>query len=222
MITQKCVLTVMIFVIGAGMYYQIVHSNSNDLQVHLSKDEVDALKGENIIIKKYKQKTPHGEIARIIGAIRIQESAEKVWRCILNWEKMSEYVDGLDYYKLISHINNNTSIIEGQIRVAFFKFRYTLLVQNQKDSYFQQWRLLSSDDTKVYNLQNSINLHSSGIKNIEGYQCCIPLDQSTTILYYAPIVEVSVPVPGFVESSLTQKSIKDYLYGIKRYLEKVK
>ncbi|MCX8124578.1 MAG: hypothetical protein N3F66_10505 [Spirochaetes bacterium] len=193
---------------------------SDNLLAELTQEDIASLYAGNIIVKKHTQKTPQGEIARVVGAIQIQKPIEEVWKCILDWESMSHYVDGLDYYKVITKINSTTWVIEGQIHVVFLKFRYTLIVNNQKSKYFQQWRLISDSDCKEYKIKDAISPHSSGIKNIEGYQYCIPLDDKSTILYYAPVVEVSVPVPGFIENSLTQKSIKDYLYGVKKYLEK--
>ncbi|MEW6525368.1 MAG: hypothetical protein AB1444_01715 [Spirochaetota bacterium] len=214
---NKIIQTMIVLIVSLIIVYY--NAYSNNFPSDLSKEDINALKAGNSIIKKYKQKTQEGEMARVVGAILIQKPVEEVWKCILDWEHMSHYVDGLDYYKVLTKINGTTSVIEGQIHVTFLKFRYTLIVQNQKNNYFQKWRLLSDDDIKLYNITNHINPHSSGIRNIEGYQYCISMDDNTTLLYYAPVVEVSVPVPGFVENSLTKKSIKDYLYGIKNYLE---
>ncbi len=184
-----------------------------------SEAEMQILKEGKIITKKQKQNTPEGHIARVVGAIQIQKPVEDVWKCILDWGKMPQYVPTLDYYKVLETINPSISVIEGQIHVAFLKFRYTLLVKNQKDTYYQRWQLLTPSHIKDYRIHSKTQPHSSGIKNIEGFQYCIPVDNYSTILYYAPVVEVSVPVPGFVENTLTQKSIKEYLYGIKKYLD---
>ncbi|MGB4267838.1 MAG: SRPBCC family protein [Spirochaetota bacterium] len=185
----------------------------------LKQDDLKLLHEGNIIIKKQKTKTQEGEIARVIGAILIQKPIQEVWKCILDWERMPQYVDTLDYYTVLAKINHNTSVIEGQIHVAFLKFNYTLIVSNDERNYYQKWQLISENDINKYKIQKNVKPASTGIKNIEGYQYCIRLDDNNTIVYYAPVVEVSVPVPGFVENNLTQKSIKDYLYGIKRYLE---
>lgn len=197
-----------------------VDTYSDNVFFILSESDMQSLKAGNILIKKQKQKTDNGEIARVMGAIIIHKPAEEVWTFLMDWEKMPTYVEGLDYYKVIARLPNNISIIEGQIHVTFLKIRYTLIVSNNKNKYYQQWQLISQKDIIEHNLQNVIKPHSNGIKKIEGYQYCVPFGNNATIIYYAPIVEVSVPVPGFIENSLTQKSIKDYLYGIKNYLEK--
>lgn len=210
-----CVLVILVF--GLLVLY---HNAYADIDNSLLKQaDVQSLREGNIVIKKQKSKTQEGEIARVAGAILIQKPIQEVWKCILDWERMPQYVDTLDYYTVLAKINHNTSIIEGQIHVAFLKFNYTLLVSNDERNYYQKWQLISENDIVQYNIQKNIKPASTGIKNIEGYQYCIPLDDNNTIVYYAPVVEVSVPVPGFVENNLTQKSIKDYLYGIKRYLE---
>jgi len=210
-----CVLVILVF--GLLVLY---HNAYTDVDNSLLKQaDVQSLREGNIVIKKQKSKTQEGEIARVAGAILIQKPIQEVWKCILDWERMPQYVDTLDYYTVLAKINHNTSIIEGQIHVAFLKFNYTLLVSNDERNYYQKWQLISENDIVQYNIQKNIKPASTGIKNIEGYQYCIPLDDNNTIVYYAPVVEVSVPVPGFVENNLTQKSIKDYLYGIKRYLE---
>ncbi len=194
-------------------------SFSNYTSYDLSKAEIQSLQTGNIIVKKYKYKTQEGEIARVVGAILIHKGVEEVWMCITDWERMPQYVDTLDYYKVLERLNHSTSVIEGQIHIAFLKFRYTLIVQNEKEKFYQQWHLLSETAKKQYNIKQPLQPHSKGIKNIEGYQYLLPIDNNTTVLYYAPIVEVTVPVPAFVENGLTQKSMKDYLYGIKKYLE---
>ncbi len=188
----------------------------------LTNDDIQKLRAGTIIITKQKQKTGDGQIARVTGAICIHKPINEVWKCLMDWESMPRYVDSLDYYNIVAKMSDDVLIIEGQLHVTFIKFRYTLIVNSNKSKYYQQWRLLQHSDITRYNLQNKTNPNSGGIKNIEGYQYCVPYDDTTTILYYAPVVAVSVPVPGFIEDSLTKKSIKDYLYGIKNYLEKVK
>ncbi|HOM10317.1 MAG TPA: hypothetical protein PLV81_09230 [Spirochaetota bacterium] len=210
-----CVLVILVF--GLLVLYHNAYADvDNSL---LKQADIQSLREGHIVIKKQKSKTQEGEIARVAGAILIQKPIQEVWKCILDWERMPQYVDTLDYYTVLAKINHKTSIIGGQIHVAFLKFNYTLLVSNDERNYYQKWQLISENDIVQYNIQKNIKPASTGIKNIEGYQYCIPLDDNNTIVYYAPVVEVSVPVPGFVENNLTQKSIKDYLYGIKRYLE---
>ncbi|MGQ9843653.1 MAG: hypothetical protein ACUVRK_08810 [Spirochaetota bacterium] len=188
----------------------------------LSPEEIKTLKSGSIIITKQKQKYSNGQIARVVGIILINKNVDAVWKGIIDWEAMPNYVDSLDYYHIISKIKQNISVIEGQIHVSFVKLRYTLLVANYKDTYYQSWRLITEQDIEQYNLTSTVKPTSSGIQNIEGYQYCIPYGDDSTILYYAPVVSVSVPVPGFVEDTLANTSIKDYLYGIKSYLEKGK
>lgn len=188
----------------------------------LSPEEIKTLKSGSIIITKQKQQLNSGQIARVVGIILINKDIDAVWKSITDWEAMPNYVDSLDYYHIISKIKQNVSVIEGQIHVAFIKLRYTLLVANHKDEYYQSWRLINEQDIQQYNLKSIVKTNSTGIQNIEGYQYCIPYGDDSTILYYAPVVSVSVPVPGFVEDTLTNKSIKDYLYGLKSYLEEGK
>lgn len=187
-----------------------------------SSEEIETLKKGSVIITKQKQKYGDTEIAKVVGVILIKKNVNAVWQTLLDWEAMPNYVDSLDYYKTIHKIKHNISVIEGQIHITFVKLLYTLLVISNKETYYQSWRLINEQDIKQYNLKDMVKPASSGIQKIEGYQYCIPYDKDSTILYYAPVVVVSVPVPGFVENTLANKSIKDYLYGIKRYLEQGK
>ena len=61
---------------------------------------------------------------------------------------------------------------------------------------------------------------SFGIQSIEGFEYLEPYDNGKkTIYYYAPVVEVSIPVPSFLEQSISESSLPDYVLAIKARAE---
>ena len=57
------------------------------------------------------------------------------------------------------------------------------------------------------------------LKNIEGFGQIKAYNDIQTIYYYAPIVEVSAPIPGFVEDIISKISLSRYLEAIKSKAE---
>jgi hypothetical protein len=65
-----------------------------------------------------------------------------------------------------------------------------------------------------------------GLKNIEGFEYIEPYDDgSSTIYYYAPIVETAIPIPEFVEKMLARNTLSGYMEAIREmvnYYKKTK
>jgi len=171
-----------------------------------------------------------GEGKRVVGIMLINAAPGKVWKVLEDWDAMGKYVPSLEYYKtrhVIKPISDNAageSYIEGKLKVAFLSILYTLHVSFDKASMSQEWRLINADEIKNLKQQNIILTEaSSSLKDIRGFEYIEPYDDgSKTIYYYAPIVEVSVPVPAWVERQLSKSSLNEYMEGVKKKVEESK
>jgi hypothetical protein len=171
-----------------------------------------------------------GEGKRVVGIMLINAAPEKVWKILENWDAMGKYVPSLEYYKtkhIIKPISDKAageSYIEGKLKVAFLSILYTLHVSFDKATLSQEWRLVNDQEIKSLKQQN-INLTeaSSSLKDIRGFEYIEPYGDGTkTIYYYAPIVEVSAPVPAWVERQLSKSSLNEYMEGVKKKVEETK
>lgn len=167
-----------------------------------------------------------GETKGIMGVMLINAPYDVVWEVISDWEAQGDFVPGLEYFK-VKHVfpnatpNNWHSLVEGKLDIPFVSFRYTLDAQFDKGDGTMIWNLLSADDIQRYQTEK-VDVRSSDedrLKNIEGFGKIKPLTDIQTIYYYAPIVEVSVPIPGFVEDIISKVSLSRYLDAIKEQAE---
>jgi hypothetical protein len=207
---------------------------------YMQKDYLRAAKKLNITYDKKKLESGElqvftytyplekgGEGKRVVGIMLINAAPEKVWKVLENWDAMGKYVPSLEYYKtrhIIKPISDNTvgeSYIEGKLKVAFLSILYTLHVSFDKASMSQEWKLVNADEIKNLKQQNIILTEaSSSLKNIRGFEYIEPYDDgSKTIYYYAPIVEVSAPVPAWIERQLSKSSLNEYMEGVKKKVE---
>ncbi|MBF0449244.1 MAG: hypothetical protein HQK75_00930 [Candidatus Magnetomorum sp.] len=166
---------------------------------------------------------------RIIGVVMIHATQEAVWEIIENWDAYGEFVPGLKYYKTIhketypAQPTVSRSFIEGYIKipVPFIRKNYTLDVMFDRSNYFINWQLI--DYKRIRNLNQrglSLTKNSRVIQNIEGFSYLEPFDNGTkTIIYYAPVVEISIPVPKRVERFLSGTIMKGFMEAIKNRAE---
>jgi len=174
------------------------------------------------------EKGGHGK--RVVGVMLINAPPDKVWKVLEDWESMGGYLPSLEYYKTIHVAHPVTdkqageSYIEGRIRVAFLSFDYTMRVILDKAGLWQRWELVDDKtlaDLKAKGVQ--VNPPSDSLADIRGFEYIEPYgDGSRTIYYYAPIVEVSMPVPDWVERKLSKSSLNEYMEGIKKKVEQTK
>ncbi len=160
---------------------------------------------------------------RVVGVILLDAPVATVWKVLGNWDAMGEYVSSLKYYKTIKILGSTTenqireSLIEGLLKVAFVKVQYTLRVRFDENNLRQDWNLVTKEEAQAYNTQNiNINKSSGILRNIEGFGYIEPYgDGNKTIYYYAPIVEVSGPIPDWIERKISKSSLKEYMNAVK-------
>ncbi len=195
------------------------------LKINFNKTKLEAGKLQ-VFTQKYKLKDG-GDGKRVVGVLLIDAPPSKVWDVLENWDAMGAYVKSLIYYKTVHKKNPITtggtgiSYIEGKLKAAFLTIIYTLEVKFYKSQNYQEWRMVGKKEAAQY---RSINIpvkdNSSSVKDIRGFEYIEPYgDGSKTIYYYAPIVEVSMPVPGFVERSISKSSLNEYMLGVKKKVE---
>lgn len=178
--------------------------------------------------KNFKQDpNQEGETRGVLGVFLIKAPYDVVWKVISGWEAQSEFVPGLDYFK-VKHLfeggdsSNWHSLVEGKLDIPFVSFRYTLDAIFNKTEGTMIWKMLTADDIKHYKSQNiPVQLSDEDrLKNIEGFGQIKAFDDKQTIYYYAPIIEVSIPIPGFVEDMISKVSLSRYLHAIQEEAEK--
>lgn len=176
--------------------------------------------------KDFSSGEKEGEKKGVMGVILIKAPYEKVWGVISDWEKQSEFVPGVDYFK-VKHIFSGgdgeawRSIVEGKLDIPFISLSYTLDTNFDKAAGTMVWNMLSPEEIKKYQ-QQKIDVKvadENRLKNVEGFGKIKAYDEKNTIYYYAPIVETSVSLPGFVESAITNVSLSKYLHAIKERAE---
>lgn len=174
---------------------------------------------ENYVVKGQGQKK------RAVGVILINAPPERVWDVLENWDVMGEYVPGLSYYKtvyVIKPIGKNAmgeSLIEGKLSMP--PIRYTLDVKFDKVQLRQDWRLVTEKEVSSYNKkQEVLKKNSAMVQSIEGYEYLEPYNKGLQTVYtYAPIIETSGPVPGFIERALTKNTLSGYVTAVKKRVE---
>lgn len=179
--------------------------------------------------KEFKNKHGgEGVTKGIMGVLLIDAPYDIVWSVISDWEAQGEFVPGLEYFKVRHVFPNATdsqwhSLVEGQLDIPFVSFRYTLDAQFNKSDGTMIWNLLSAQDIEGYKKQNIgvKNSDEDRLRNIEGFGQIKAYNKLQTIYYYAPIVEVSAPIPGFVEDIISKVSLSQYLAAIKEQSEKL-
>ena len=168
-----------------------------------------------------------GEGKRVIGIILIDAPPETVWRVLEDWEGIGNVIPSLEYYRT-RHIaspagdsGKGMSYIEGKLKVGFLSILYTVCVTFDKTGLRQDWKLV--DETEADALrQRGICLEPPAplLKDIRGFEYIEPYgDGSRTIYYYAPVIEVSVPIPAWIERRLSESCLDEYMEGVKKKAE---
>jgi hypothetical protein len=166
-----------------------------------------------------------GQKKRAVGVILINAPPAKVWDVLEKWDVMGKFVPGLSYYKTIHVIKPigkgeiGESLIEGKL--SFPSIMYTLDVKFDEANLRQDWRMITEKEIAFYNEKQEVVKKNSGmLKNIEGYEYIEPYNNGLQTVYtYAPIIETSVPVPGFMEKALSKNTLSGYVKAIKKRVE---
>lgn len=218
--------TGIIVLILTCMFSPQVHLYAQKIEVTLDHHKLDAGKIQTIITQ---MPSDTGKRKRVIGIMLINAPPDIVWNVLKNWDEMSEFVPSLEYYKTIRVLTPvkkdvaGESLIEGLLKVAFLKIRYTLKVTFDEKNLRQDWRLVTEKEISEYAVQNiTINKSSAILKNIEGFEYIEPYaDGRKTLYYYAPVVEVAGPVPGWIERKISEGSLTEYMEGVKKKAEQM-
>jgi len=195
------------------------------LKLNIDKKKLDAGKLQTFTIEMKGQ--GEGKKKRGVGVLLINAPTEKVWKYLCEWETMGEFVPGLEYYKtvkVIKPIEKGTmgeTLIEGKLKFPILTVIYTLDVKFDESNMSQEWSLITPAQEEASMKQGKkMTRATSGLKNVEGFQYMEPYDGGKkTVYYYAPIVETSVPVPGFAERFLTKSTLPGYMEGLKKRVE---
>lgn len=164
---------------------------------------------------------------RVVGILLINAPPAMVWRALEDWESMPEFVSDLKYYKTVyvepSPPNSPRTVayIEGELKIAFFSILYNLRVVFDRQNLWQKWNLVDEDEEKKLKAKGvSLSPSSSFLRSIRGFGYIEPYgDGSRTVYYYAPVVEVSIPVPGWIERRIAKSSLTEYMEGLKKKVE---
>ncbi|MCD6570946.1 MAG: hypothetical protein J7L53_09615 [Deltaproteobacteria bacterium] len=208
-----------------GLSICVYGQEPTKIDITLNKAELEAGKLQ-VFVKDYYIEGK-GEKKRVIGAILIDAPPAKVWDVLDDWDSMGDFVPSLEHYKTIHVVEpseegiSKETLIEGKLKIPLFEVVYTLDVKFDKANLRQDWRLVTKKEAAAYK-ERGINIRypSAGLKNIEGFEYIEPYDNGRkTIYYYAPVVESSIPLPGFAERAITKSTLPDYMDAIKKRVE---
>jgi len=164
---------------------------------------------------------------RVIGVLLINAPPAMVWMALEDWEAMSEFVPDFEYYKTVyvepstSNSSRTMAYIEGKLKIAFFSILYNLRVVFDKQHLWQKWDLVDEAEEKELKAKGvNLSPSSSFLRSVRGFEYIEPYgDGSRTVYYYAPVVEVSMPVPGWIERRIAKSSLTEYMEGLKKKVE---
>jgi hypothetical protein len=208
--------------------------NAEPEKFNYKLDDKLLLSGEIQIFEKEYKTGGKGIKKRVVGVMILDTPPEKVWRVLENWDAMGPFVPGLEYNKTIhvfepwgSANKIGNSLIEGQINVLYLSINYTLNVKVDKANYRQEWKFVTDEQVENYRRNNiTVKKATRGLKNIEGFEYIEPYgDGSSTIYYYAPLVETAIPMPELVEKMLARNTLNGYMKAIRemvKYYDKIK
>lgn len=219
---KKCICLIFIFIFAGNGIAADVDTETYHIDMEkLKAGKLQVFTEEFILPDGNKKK-------RVIGVLLINRPPSEVWNVLKDWDKMGEYVPGLKYYKTIYEIkpvaddSPGETLIEGQLKVPLLTVVYTVRVKfDPLSKYRIEWALLRDDEITDFGKKNvSVKKHTAGLKNIGGFGYLESFENGTKTIYtYAPVVEISLPVPGFVERYISKSSLSGYLKAVKERVE---
>jgi carbon monoxide dehydrogenase subunit G len=213
------------FIIGITFLFTGNAYAFEKLNLNIDKKKLDAGKLQTFTIEMKGE--GEGKKKRGVGVLLINAPTEKVWKYLCEWETMGEYVPGLEYYKTVKVIKPieksvvGEYMIEGKLKFPILTVVYTLDIKFDESNMRQEWSLITPAQEEESKKQGKkMTRATGGLKNVEGFEYIEPYDDGKkTVYYYAPIVETSVPVPGFAERFLTKSTLPGYMEGVKKRVE---
>lgn len=176
--------------------------------------------------KSFKPVGADGHKKGVMGVILIKAPYKRVWRVISDWPAQAAFVPGLDYFK-VRHVfpggdkSHWHALMEGKLDIPFAAFTYTVDAQFDRRIGKMSWKMLSPDDIRRYQAEKIpvVLTDEDRLKNVEGLGQIVARDDGSTLYYYAPVIETTVPVPGFIESAILSVSLNDYMDAIRQRAE---
>ena len=213
-----------------GLFFGVIAMDAYAAQWDINEFDIDDKALRKQEIQTFEKTFAHpgeGETRGVMGVQLINAPYDVVWEVISNWEAQGDFVPGLEYFR-VKHVfpdGSDThwrSLVEGKLDIPFVSFRYTLDAQFDKTKGTMMWNMLDADEIKAFQAKTIAVRESDedSLKNIEGFGQIRAYSDLQTIYYYAPIVEVSAPIPGFVEDIISKISLSRYLEAIKDKAEK--
>ncbi len=170
-----------------------------------------------------------GKKKGVIGVVLVNAPQAELWKVLMDWDSMSEYVPGVTQHKtryVVKSAKDGSpleSLIEARLKTAgILSIIYTLRVKFDGEKLVQEWSFLSDNETEELNKEKNLGLNkaSFGLKNISGFQYIESYSETgKCVFYYAPVVEISIPLPGFVEKAITGKTLSDFMIAVKKRAE---
>lgn len=189
-------------------------------KINVVIDKAKLEKGE-LLTSITELKTTAGAVKkRAIGIIIIDTPPATVWKVLEDWEAMSSFVPGLEYYKVVHRLNRDDFVIEGVVKAGLIKILYTMRVKFDRVKLAQEWNFVTPEQAKAYQEKGIvIKKPTWNIKNVEGFEYIEPYgDGSRTIYYYAPVIEAR-GVPEWIERILAKQGLDGYMRGVKKRAE---
>jgi len=170
-----------------------------------------------------------GKRKRFVGVLLIPTRPENVWNVLYNFDVMGEFIPHLEYYKtveILKQYDNGTTeqaLVEGKLKIPVLTVEYTLFVTFFPDRYRVEWKLVHQDQVQLYHEQGiQIKACTGGLKDVDGYGYVLPYaDKQQSIYIYAPIVETSIPLPGFAEKMVSKTVTSGYMHGVRDRVKKI-
>lgn len=178
--------------------------------------------------KQFSTPDSEGQTKGLMGVLLIDAPYDQVWSVISDWEAQGDFVPGLDYFR-VKHVfpaadeQHWRALIEGKLDIPFVSFRYTLDAHFDKTKGTMRWAMLRDEELKAFQ-DADIPVRASDedrLRDIQGFGQIKAFSDQQTVYYYAPIVEVNVSIPGFVENMIKKVSLSQYLHAIKDQAERL-
>jgi hypothetical protein len=167
-----------------------------------------------------------GQKKGVMGVILIKAPYKRVWRVISDWPAQADFVPGLEYFK-VRHVfpggdkSHWHALIEGKLDIPFAAFTYTVDAQFDRRVGKMTWKMLTPTDIRRYQAEKIpvVLTDEERLRNVEGLGQIVARDDGSTVYYYAPVIETTVPVPAFIESAILSVSLNDYMEAIRQRAE---
>lgn len=178
--------------------------------------------------KQFSTPGSEGQTKGLLGVLLIDAPYDQVWSVISDWEAQGSFVPGLEYFR-IKHVfpaadeQRWRALIEGKLDIPFVSFRYTLDAHFDKANGTMRWTMVRDEQLKAFQ-DADIPVRASDedrLRDIQGFGQIKAFSEQQTVYYYAPIVEVNVSIPGFVENMIKKVSLSQYLHAIKDQAERL-